>query len=323
VRSGRAVAAVVGSGILLLAGCSSGVGSSSSTESEEVTVVATTTIWADVARQVAECAGGGTVSSLMPVGADPHDFTASSRDVVTMSEADLVIANGLGLEEGLEASLDAARQEGAEVLELASLLSPLPFGDHADDDAAAGEDADHDRGHGSEDPHVWLDVSRVAAAARIIGDRLAEQTGSADFARCGAEVSDSLADLNAEVVQILSVIPADRRILVTDHDAFGYFADTYDFKVAGVVIPGGSTLAQPSSADMADVATTIKQTGVPAIFANTANPQALVDALATEVGDIQVVDLFVGSLGAAGSGADTYQGMMRTDAQRIATALSD
>lgn len=109
---------------------------------------------------------------------------------------------------------------------------------------------------------------------------------------------------------------------MTDHDAFGYFADAYDFEVAGVVVPGGSTLARPSSAEMAALARTVRETGVPAIFANTANPQALVDALAQEVARVDVVDLYVGSLGDPGSGAESYQGLMTTNARRIAHALA-
>ena len=114
----------------------------------------------------------------------------------------------------------------------------------------------------------------------------------------------------------------EKRILVTDHDALGYFAAAYGYNVAGTVVPGGSTLAEPSSAELAALAATVQETGVPAIFANTANPQALVDALAAEVGDVEVVDLYVGSLGPAGSGADTYQPMMTTNAQRISDALA-
>jgi zinc/manganese transport system substrate-binding protein len=93
-------------------------------------------------------------------------------------------------------------------------------------------------------------------------------------------------------------------------------------EVAGTVIPGGATLAEPSSAELAALTATVEETGVPAIFANTANPQALVEALASEVGDIAVVDLYVDSVGTPGSGADTYQGMVTTNAQRISAALA-
>jgi zinc/manganese transport system substrate-binding protein len=263
-----------------------------------------------------------------------------------MVNADLVIANGLGLEEGLESALGSAQQDGAAVFEVAPLLDPIPFGEegehaeeegehaeeegehaeeegeHAEEEGEHAEEEGEEHGHDGDDPHVWLDVTRVATAAELIGSEMAEVTGDAAYQECGVEVADELKAVNDEVVQTLAAIPAEQRILVTDHDAFGYFAAAYDFEVAGVVIPGGSTLAEPSSAELAELVATVQTTGVPAVFSNTANPSALVDALAAEVGDIEVVELYVGSLGEPGSGADTYQGMMNTNATRIADALS-
>jgi zinc/manganese transport system substrate-binding protein len=309
---------------LLLAGCAASNPDASASGDRGLQVIATTTVWGDVADQVATCAGNGSATTLMPVGADPHDFTASSKDVAVMAAADLVIANGLGLEEGLEDSLEAVALEGVTVLELAPLLDPMPFGEsaHAEEEAGEEHSEGEEDGHDGDDPHVWLDASRVATAATLIGASLAERSGDQAFATCGEQVAADLTDLDAEIATTLGSVPANQRILVTDHDAFGYFAAAYDFEVAGVVIPGGSTLAKPSSAEMAALTQTVGESGVPAIFANTANPQALVEALATEVGNIDVVELYVGSLGEAGSGADTYQGMMRTNAQRITDALA-
>jgi zinc/manganese transport system substrate-binding protein len=295
-------------------------------------VVATTTIWADVARQVVQCSGSGRVTTLMPLGADPHDYSPSAKDVATMVGADLVVANGLGLEEGLASALESASQDGARVVEIAPQLQPIEFGagagrsdgdDHADGDGEAddGTQAD-DGGEHSLDPHVWLDANRVASAAALIGEELAELTGTDKFRSCGQEVEGQLEELHEEVGVTLARVPEERRVLITDHDAFGYFAEAYGYEVAGAVIPGGSTLAEPSSAEMAELAETLRSKGVDAIFANTANPQALVNALATEVGQVKVVDLFVGSLGGPGSGAEDYRGLMTTNAQRISEALS-
>jgi len=279
-------------------------------------MVATTTVWGSIAGQIAECAGG-SVTTLMPVGADPHDFTPSSDQVATMVDADLVIANGLGLEEGLESAMESAQQDGAVVFEVAPLLDPMPF--EAEGEVhAEGEEA---HSHG-EDPHVWLDVTRAAGAAELIGAEMAKVTGDAAYETCGTEVGQELRSTNDAVVETLAAVPADKRILVTDHDAFGYFAEAYDFRIEGVVIPGGSTLAEPSSAELASLAQAIQDSGVKTIFANTANPSALVDALAAEVGDVQVVELYVGSVGEPGSEAATYQGMMTTNATRISDALS-
>jgi zinc/manganese transport system substrate-binding protein len=118
-------------------------------------------------------------------------------------------------------------------------------------------------------------------------------------------------------------VPVDRRVLVTNHDALGYFADRYGFEVVGTVIPGISTQAAADAADFAALATTVRDRGVPAIFAETTSSTALADALAAEVGrDVAVVTLYTGSLGPPDSGADTYVGMLETDAHRIADALA-
>lgn len=300
----RGIRSVAGAAVLALAlaGCA---GPGPSTPDGQVAVVASTTILGSVAGQVASC-GGGEVTTLMPVGADPHDYAPSSADVAAMIEADLVVVNGLGLEEVLSSALATAREDGATVLDVGPALEPQPFGSSSD----------------SLDPHVWLDVSRMATAATLIGDRLAEATGDDGYGDCGEEVAASLAATDEEVRTLLHSVPAESRVLVTDHDAFGYFSRAYGYTVAGVVIPGGSTLAQPSSAELAALAKTIRSAGVKAIFANTANPSALIDALARESGQqVAVVELYVGSLGPAGSGADTYQGMMLTNARLIADAL--
>jgi zinc/manganese transport system substrate-binding protein len=306
---------------LALAAC----GGDGGTSEAGVQVVATTSMLGDVVGDVVECAGGRT-TTLMPRGADPHDFQASSAQLAELVRADLVVANGLGLEEGLADALASAEADGARVLEVAPLVEPIEFGGgHADEDEHGAEDehAAEDE-HGSLDPHFWYDVGRMAAAAELVGDELGEVTGDAEsFERCGAEVAARLREVDTEVRSILAPVPAERRVLVTDHDAFGYFAEAYDFEVVGVVIPGGSTLAEPSSAELAALVDTITAEGVPAIFANLANPSALVDAVAAEVGSqLKVVELYVDSLGPEGSDGDTYAGMMTTNARRIAAALA-
>jgi len=318
----RRLAPALGSAaaLLLLAGCAdSGGGSAadaSGTADDSLSVVATTTFWGDITSQVMGCAGAGDAETLIPVGADPHDYSPSSQDIVAMVSADLVIANGLGLEEGLTQSLDSAAQDGARILELGPQLDPQPLGHEPTLDAGAAET------HSGDDPHVWLDVTRAARAAELIGSELTDVTGDPAFADCGSTVQDELTELDESIAATLATVDPERRILVTDHDALEYFATAYGYEVAGTVVPGGSTLAEPSSAELAALAATVQAAGVPAIFANVANPQALVDALAAEAGDVKVVELYIGSVGLPGSGADTYQGMMTTNAQRISDALA-
>ena len=315
------------SSALVLAACGSG----SSPSAGGVTVVSTTTVLGDVAGQIATC-GGAEAVTLMPIGADPHDFSPSSEQVATLVSADLVVANGLGLEQGLEQALESAEADGAPVMHVAELVDPLPFGagDHADEAhaEAEGDEAADEHGHGSEDPHFWLDMDRMARAAELIGAQLADTTGDEAFGSCGTQVAADIRAAETTVISTLDSVPQDKRVLVTDHDAFGYFADRYEFEIAGTVIPGGSTLGSPSSAELADLVTTMQAEGVSTIFANTAEPDTLADAVAAELAtaensvEVQVIPLYVGSLGENGSGADTYIGMMSTNAQLIAEGLN-
>ena len=289
--------------------------SSSPTVTGPVDVVATTTVLGDVTEQIVSC-GGGDVTVLMPIGTDPHEFTPSSEQVAQLVRANLVVANGLGLEEGLAQALESAESDGARVLTIADKVDPIEFGGH--DDHAEGDGHDH----GSQDPHFWMDMNRMADAAQIIGDELADTTGDAAYAKCGTQVADDIRAAETEVRTLLEGVPADRRILVTDHDALGYLADAYGYEVVGTVIPGGSTLGQPSSADLADLVATMRAEGVTTIFSGVGNPAAVADAVAAELGDdVQVVSLYEGSVGEPGSGAETYIGMMKANASAIASAL--
>lgn len=279
-----------------------------------LTIVATTTIWGDAVRNVV--GDDAKVEVLLPIGADPHDFQASSSQVAALTSADLVVANGLGLEEGLVDILEAAEADGVDVLEVAPLLDPIVFGTHGHDD-----EGEHD-GEGL-DPHVWMDPLRVAEGARLIAAALAEIAPEVDWmARADAYAAD-LAEADEMIVAELSGIDADDRIMVTNHDAFGYFAGRYGFEVVGVVIPGGSTLGDPSSRDLADLVETMEAEGVTAIFVETTQPSVLAEAVAAELGgDVDVVELHTGSVDEPGSGADTVIGMLMTNAERIAEALS-
>lgn len=281
--------------------------------------VATTTMLGSVLGDITECAGTTSFSVMSP-GDDPHTFSLSSDQVAAMVRADLVVANGLGLEQGISSALANVTADGGTVFEVAPTVDPIAFGDHEGHDHDAAEHEGHD--HGSEDPHFWLDVSRMSRAAANIGAELARATGDETYAGCGKQVASELEDTHEQVKQILAVVPEERRVLVTDHDAFGYFAQAYGFRVVGVVVPGGSTDAEPSSQDLAAITDVIRTHNVAAIFSNTAASDKLVKAVAAEAGqDVRIIPLHVGSVGPKGSDADTYAKMMTANATLIAEAL--
>jgi zinc/manganese transport system substrate-binding protein len=278
-------------------------------------VVVTTNLLGDVVRNVA--GDDARVEVLMPLGVDPHDFEPSSRQAGRVVEADLVVANGLGLEEGLEDVIDAARGDGALVLEVAELVDPLRF---AEQDA--GDDGGEDE-PGDLDPHVWMDPIRMAQAARLIADRLADIDSSVDWEARAETYAAQLEAAHERIDALLSAVPSDRRLLVTNHEALGYFASRYGFEVVGVVIPGGSTLAEPGSEELAALVALIDELNIQAVFAESTEPSTLARAIADEADHpVTVVTLRTESLGEPGSPAGTLIGMLEENARLIADALS-
>jgi zinc/manganese transport system substrate-binding protein len=274
---------------------------------DEMKVVVTTSIWGDV---VGEIVGDdGTVEILIPRGSDAHDYQATPRQVASLTDADLVVANGLGLEEGLHDVLQSARSDGANLLELAPELDPIPFG------------VDNHE-HGDLDPHVWFDPARVGDAAALIAEALSVLEPDVDWQARADAYMEEMTRLTAEMTSTLDRVPDDDRKLVTNHQALGYFADTFGFEVVGVVVPGGSTLADPSSAELAALVEVIESEQVPAIFTETSGSDQLARAVASEVGtQIAVVELYTESLGEPGSSAETLAGMLQENAARVAGAL--
>lgn len=314
--------------LLTLAACSTPAtpGTTGAPGASAPAVIATTTQLGSIVGDITACAGT-TSATLMGPGDDPHDFSLASNQVASLLKAPLVVASGLGLEAGIASTLENAKADGATIYEVAPHLDPLSYADlEARQEARRQGDAHADEGdehtEGTYDPHVHMDVARMAKAAALIGDELAKATGVQKYAGCGTEVETKLQQTDAEVRQILAAIPAEKRVLITDHEAYHYFADAYGFQIAGVVIPGGSTDAAPSSSELADLVKVVREDKVSAIFSNnTVNPR-LVQAVAQEAGtDIKVVQLYEGSVGPAGSGAETYSGMMLTNARLIADAL--
>ncbi|MGH9231562.1 MAG: metal ABC transporter solute-binding protein, Zn/Mn family [Acidimicrobiales bacterium] len=269
-------------------------------------VVVSTNVLGDV---VTDLVGDhAAVEVIMPAGSGPHEFQASPQQVAAMRDADVLVTSGAGFEEGLTEAIDATEQDGVPTFAAIDAVDTLQLD-----------------GDGGTDPHFFTDPARMAGAAQSVADFLVDRLPALDTPAFADQVEatiDELHALDGEVERTLSAVPPGRRTLVTNHEVFGYFADRYGFEVVGAVIPAGTTQAEPSAAQLDELARTIEEQGVPAIFVETSSPTRLADALADEVGDVGVVELFSESLGDEGSGAETYAGMMRTNAGRIADALA-
>jgi zinc/manganese transport system substrate-binding protein len=286
---------------------SSCAGAENEVPNDRVRVIATTSILGDV---VSRLGGAGVELDVMiPRGIDPHDFSPSAQQVAAISSADLIIANGLGLEEGLEDVLAQAESEGIRAIEVGPEVDPL-----------RSDEGDGD-GHGAFDPHFWQDPLRMKMAVEVIGLSLVN-VGVPEAQELTAVYQAEIDAAQAEIVAVLDRVPSDRRLLVTNHDAFGYFADRYGFAIIGTIIPGGSTLAEPSSAEIAALVETIVANDVRAIFVENIGSGGLADILAAETGtEVEVVQLVSDALGEPGSETGTYLGMLVYNASVIADAL--
>lgn len=275
-------------------------------------VVATTTLVGDVVAQIG--AEHIDLAVLVPTGVDPHSFEPSPKDAVAISEADVVFISGLGLEEFMQALLDNAGG-AAELVEVSSRVATIEFAD--------GQEQEADDEHLNTDPHVWMDPNNVvvwtdnitAALSTLDPENAASYQANAEAYRAELLALDEW--IRTQVAQL----DASQRILVTDHDSFGYLAAAYGFEIVGAIIPGFSTQASPSAGELADLEGRVVERNVPAIFVgSTVNPQ-LADQLAEDLG-VSVVQLYTGSLSDVGGPASSYLEFMRYNVEAIVTALS-
>ncbi len=346
------VGAMAIAGLIALAGCGSDDSTEFGAEDDRPTVVASTNILGDVLDEL--IGDQANVVTILPVGADPHDFQASAQEVEQLLQADALIVNGADFEQGLLDVIDSARDASVPTHEAISAVETLGFADSGDGhsdhndedhDDEDHDDEDHDQSHDDEDhddeshddedrddhdhtgvdPHFFTDPSRMADAVGGMAEFLRAEVDGLDGPALDAAVDSyltALDDLDAEIENLVAAIPEPRRVLVTNHEVFGYFADRYGFDVVGVVVPGGSTANSASAGELAELAEAIDHEDVPAIFADTSSSSDLAETLAAEVGDVTVVDLYSESLGEPGSDGGTYLAMMRSNATRISAALS-
>ena len=308
-------------------------------ESEPIEVVTTINIVADWVKRV----GGERVDvfPLLPPNADTHTFQPGARDTARVADADLVLTVGLGLESGwLSELIENAARDPESIIELGDAVDPIAFmemeghheeeeegGDHDEGDEEEegehDEDEDDEHDHGPLDPHFWFDPNRVKRAVNDIAARLSVMDpDSGDFYRANAEAYNSeLDELHTWIQEQVATIPADRRLLVTSHDSFQYFATTYEFEVVAAVFPGGTTEREPSAQEIAELIDEIDEAGAPAVFTETSVSDTLAARIADEVGASIINGLYTGSLSDSGGDAGTYIDLMRYNVATIVEAL--
>lgn len=279
-------------------------------------VVVTTNILGDITREIV--GGEADVSVLMKPNADPHSFGLSAVQAAELENADLVVHNGLGLEENVLRHVEAARESGVATFAAGEAVDPLTF--RTGDEGGPSEEA------GEPDPHFWTDPDRVRKAAGLIADHVVEHVDdvSEKTVRDNAERYDRrLADLTAWMEKSFAAVPGNRRSLVTNHHIFGYLAERFGFRVIGAVIPSGTTLASPSSSDLRSLTLAMEKAGVRTVFADSSQPTRLAEVLSQETGgDVDVVALYSESLTEKGKGAGTYLELMRANTTAMVASLT-
>ncbi|MFE2053735.1 zinc ABC transporter substrate-binding protein AztC [Streptomyces sp. NPDC059459] len=283
---------------------------------ERPRVVVTTNILGDITREVV--GDEADVSVLMKPNADPHSFGLSAVQAAELENADLVVYNGLGLEENVLRHVEAARDSGVATFAAGEAADPLTF--HTGQEGGPEEEA------GEPDPHFWTDPDRVRKAAGLIADQVARHVDGVDekaVRESAARYDGQLADLTTWMEKSFEAVPEDRRALVTNHHVFGYLADRFGFRVIGAVIPSGTTLASPSSSDLRSLTRAMEEAGVRTVFADSSRPTRLAEVLRQEMGgDVDVVSLYSESLTEKGKGAGTYLEMMRANTSAMADGLT-
>jgi len=269
-----------------------------------IRVVATTVQVTALVKEV----GGDKIDlrGIIPAGADPHAFEPIPSDLAAIERAQLIFRHGLGLDDWLDGTLRAG--SSATVVTVTDGIIPLK-----------GEES----GAQVDDPHVWHDpdndtimVDGIAAALES-----ADPANSSAYAANAAAYKRKLDQTKSQVQAIIDEIPADARKLVTNHDSFGYFARAFGLTIVGAVIPSVSTDAQSSAQQTAALLDAIRSEHVRAIFAESSANSQLATTLADDAGVKIVDDLYGDSLGEPRSGADTVDGMLLTNARKIADAL--
>jgi zinc/manganese transport system substrate-binding protein len=235
-----------------------------------------------------------TVIVSMPNGQDPHEWEPSAKDIETLTKADLIVQNGLGLEGGMEKALDQAREAGVKFFTASDHITVRKVG--------AGEGiptGDPDQAVGAEDPHLWTDPNAMKSIVDALAIQIKTDLGI-DLTDRAQDLDARLDSLDTEVVNLVKTLPENDRKLVTGHESMGYFAQHYGFKLVGAIIPSITTQAEVSASDLAELKKLIMDNQVKAIFTELGTPKAVSDAIGKETG-VKVVELTTHNLPEDGS----------------------
>jgi ABC-type Zn uptake system ZnuABC Zn-binding protein ZnuA len=290
-------------GCMFLAACG---GSPSTASNSALKVIASTTFLTDFAQNVA--GDRFQVDSLLPPGADPHEYQAVPSDVQKVAESTAVIVNGLDYDQFIQPLLDNAGGTRLVIIASAGLQT---------------RQMEEETGETVVDPHMWIAPTRVIKYVENIRDGLTEaDPGGVDVYKANADAYISqLKELDTWITGQVAQIPQGRRLLVTNHDSLGYFAEEYGFTVIGTVVPGVSSEAAPSAQQMAALIDEINSTGAPAVFLNTSDNPDLADQVAAETNITVVTELYIETLSASAGPAATYIDMMKYNVSKIIEAL--
>jgi zinc/manganese transport system substrate-binding protein len=283
-------------------------------------VIATTSVFADLAQLA--LGDNVTIETIIPAGVDVHTFEPSPADAQKLAGADLIVMNGLGLDEWALSLLEAAGKSEEDVLELAEGIDEsnawvyLEGEEHDEEEGEEhSEEEGEEHGHGGTDPHIWLDPKGAAIyvdriAARVAAE-LPERAAAIESAR-DAGLAE-IAALDEELRVGFAAIDASTRKIVTFHDAFGYFARAYEIEIVGVAVeaPG----QEPSAKEIAALIDAIKAAGVTSVFSEAQFPSKVLDQVAAETGATVLENLYSDALGDAP--ANSYLGAMRANASAI------
>ncbi|MBX3086129.1 MAG: zinc ABC transporter substrate-binding protein [Anaerolineae bacterium] len=298
-------------------------------------IVTSTTILLDIAKNIA--GDKAELASIVPTDGDPHEFEPTPDTVRLVADANLIFVNGVGLEGFLDKLISDSGTKASVItvsqgLAVRQFVEPGATADHQVEGLPAGVigfsgmidcTVQSGQSEGFCDPHLWQDPINVIQYVTNMRDALvAADVANADTYKLNAaKYIYALQSLDADTWSKIVTIPPEKRILVTNHDALGYFVARYRFQLVGTVLPGVSTSAEPSPQDVATLIEQIKQLGVPAIFTENIANDKLAQQIAQEAGIQVITALYTDALGAAGTPGETYLGMMRSNAEVIAKAL--